>query len=331
VNGALLERLEQRLKLQHLLQATPAIAEQPIEKPVFVVGLPRTGTTLLHNLLCQDQQARPVEVWEANHPTSARSGIRDRILYGPGLTQCMLFAAYQAAPGLRKVHAIQTAHSPEECTMLLMTSLTTFLYSMFGRIETYSQWCLQRNSDWLRGAYEIHRQQLQMLQWQTNIGHWVLKSPAHLACLEALLTVYPTAQVIVTERDPAETLPSNCSLFATVRETFSQQVDRQALGKEVVQMLAKIVEHSKPAREQFRDRMSVVRYEELVRSPIETVRQVYERFGRTVDAGMEQRIQRWLRDNPQNKHGAHKYSAAEFGIDLDEWRARFPEQTAGNP
>jgi hypothetical protein len=303
-----------RLRVRHALKAIPEIPGQPVRRPVFVVGLPRTGTTLLHNLLCQDPSGRPLLLWEGFQPAPdphLRPGKKD-----PRVRQArrLVWLTDRLAPQLRTVHPLG-AEEPEECTQLLLCSFLTPAFLLLGRVSGYADWLRGQTPDDVRRTYEDYRSQLQLLQWGGPDGHWVLKSPAHSFGLDAILSLFPDAAVIQTHRNLAQVLPSACSLFGIVRGVYSDAVDPLQLGPELARRLHQgLIDPALRAREAHPGRVFDVSYDALVRDPLGTVRAIYAHFGREMDPEMGPRMERWLAANPANKHGKHHYDLAQFGL-----------------
>jgi hypothetical protein len=172
--------------------------------------------------------------------------------------------------------------------------------------------------------YRFYRQQLQLLGWHWSGDHWVLKAPVHLFNLDALLTVFPDACIVQTHRDPLKVLPSACSLYAIVRGVYTDRVDLRAISEQLLNLLANGLEREMQVREsalaeQFYD----VNYSTLVQDPIGTVRRLYEYFGYTFNPRMEENLNRWISENPQHKHGIHRYSLEQFGLEPKVVNRRF--------
>lgn len=317
------EMLRKRLALEQWRQRAPDLADREIEGPIFVVGMPRSGTTLLHNLLAQAPNSQTLRTWQltsgakqwhAHHtPPVTKSTWQSR--------QIVRYLNW-AVPGLTQIHPL-SADGHDECTMLLMHSLVSLTFLILGPADSYREWYWRRGLPGLLDVYKLHRRQLNFLARHESPRSWVLKSPTHLAGLHALLTVYPTAQVVLTERDPEEAIPSACSLFAMVRRLLCHEVHHERLGSEIGGLLGRTIIESAGAREQFSERIFTVAYRDLVRNPRETVQRLYAQMGRAVVAPMDAGMQRWLTNNPQHKHGVHRYSATEFGFDAAAWRRDF--------
>jgi hypothetical protein len=316
--GRLLTRLNlihyaaNRLRVQHAITAHPEILNQLVARPIFVVGLPRTGTTLLHNLLCQQSECRPLLFWEALQPAANAHG-KDR---RPANARRLFNALTRwGAPQLRTVHPID-ADGPEECTWMLFNTFVTPAFFLNGNVRGYLDWLRRRGRELLPWAYEQYRRYLQVLQWGQPRGHWVLKSPAHSFGLEALLQQFPDACVIQTHRDMGKVLPSACSLFAVSQGIYSDEVDCRRLGPEVAHLLrTHLLEPAMKARAEGPSRIFDVPFRSLVADPISTVHAIHRHFGLEADEAMEQRMHQWLAANPVNKNGLHQYDLEQFGLD----------------
>ena len=300
-----------RLWVQQYLKDHPEALAEPVPRPLFVVGLPRTGTTLLHNLLCQDPTRRAPLFWEVLQPAPA-PGRRDR--RRQMARRLVRFLDRWEAPQLKTVHALD-ADSPEECTCLFFNTFVNPAFFLFGDVPGYIAWLRGRGRELLPWAYEEYRTYLQVLQHQGRRAAWVLKSPVHAFALDALLQVFPDACVVQTHRDMNEVLPSACSLFAIMQGLYSDDVDGRRLGPTVAESLRMHLDsYAEKARELDVSRVLDMSYRSLVTDPAGTVRTIYHHFGLEMGEAMEQGMHRWLVENPANKHGIHRYDLEQFGL-----------------
>lgn len=304
-----------RLRIVAALRAAPAVAAAPVRRPLFVVGLPRTGTTLLYSLLARTPGARPLLGWEAHDPVGPPPGRPDRrvAVYGAQVT-----GMNYVAPDMRKVHLVET-RGLRECWPLLNRSMVSGGYLVLANVPSYERWLWAAGQEAFAASYRLHRDQLRLLQARRPTEHWVLKSPVHLASLDALLAVYPDARIIQTHRDLTKVLPSNCSLFTVSRGICSAAGDRLATGRQVFERSRRTLERSMATRAGVGDaRFFDVRYADLTTDPIGTVRAALAHFGEDLPAAAEGRLRGHLADNPQHKHGAHRYTLEQFGLDRAE-------------
>jgi len=315
------QMLANRLAIEHDREAHPEIAAVEIRRPLFITGLPRTGSTFLHGLLAQDPSIRVPLHWETRSPSlpDRTESTRER-----QIARCdrQIRWFYRLAPEFRKIHPV-AARMPEECVVILSHSFLSFQFSSMFSVPSYQAWLEEQD---LRPAYRFHRKFLQHLQWQRPGARWLLKAPPHLPGLEGLCAVYPDAGVIMTHRDPLEVVASVSSLHAVLRRTFSKQVDPQSIGTEVSTMLVGDIQRGLAARDNGcapPDRYLDVRYTDLVTDPMATVRRIYRQFELSLSHEAEERMARYLARTPKDEHGEHVYSLAQFGLDPGLERERY--------
>jgi hypothetical protein len=314
--------LANRLNLQRDRQQYPGIAVEEIRRPLFITGMPRSGSTLLHGLLAQDRANRVPLNWETLHPspppewathaTDPRIARADREIRWFSLL----------APQFRKIHPVG-AGLPEECVVILSHAFLSFQFSSTYFVPSYQSWLEQQD---LSPAYRYHRQFLQHLQWRCGSERWVLKAPPHLPGLRALFTVYPDANVIMTHRDPLEVVASVASLHTVLRQTFSDAVNPLDIGPEVAEMLAGDIRRGLQVLDDGcvpPGRLLDVTYPDLMRDPLAVVRRIYAQFDLPLTALTETRMRRFLAEHPRDREGHHEYSLEQFGLNADRERERF--------
>lgn len=317
----LVRLLTSRLQVVDDRRRHPEIAAEPIRRPLFVTGLPRTGTTLLHGLLAQDPASRAPLHWESVFPSPPeRSKQRQRPRIDAAARQLRWF--HRLNPDIRRMHALG-ATLPEECLIITSHSFQSYQFQTSHHVPSYQAWLEQQD---LRPCYAWHRRFLQHLQWRARSERWVLKAPAHLFGLPALFATYPDAGVVFTHRDPTEVAASLASLTTVLRRTFSETTDPRAVGAEMSERWARGIYKALADRdagcaraEQFFD----VRYTDLVRDPIGTVRRLYAHFDMAFTDAAEDRMRRFLAANPKDKNGRHAYTLGDFGLTVEGERARY--------
>lgn len=329
----LLRLLTNHLKLQAEYDRYPEILTIPLPRPLFVVGLFRSGTTFLHNLLSQDPRCRWLSVAEALYPTPAPRP--DSWAEDPRIAQAVEHIGFQTslAPQFSAAHYIDAVR-PAECSRLFEHDLIGHLFDFRVSVPTYSQWLLQQD---LTAAYQSYRQQLQYLSWQWPHSHWVLKAPAHLLALDTLLQVFPDAAIVYLHRDPIQVLPSCYSLAATGRSRFSHGVEGATVGAQWLPLLQAATQRALEVRDKLQTRHRLadpsfppfpiydVSYARLVSHPQETIAGIYEYFGYELTPEMAENLQTWIRENPQHKHGVHRYSLEQFGLSETQVRTAFAD------
>jgi len=312
--------LVNRLKLTADWKRWPQILDEEVRGPVFVLGLPRCGTTLMHNLLAADPASRSPAYWEA-HDLSPPPA-RDSYATDPRRRRARIEVRVldYLVPNLLAMHEI-SAEGPEECYALLANAFAGVQFSWMFDVPGFNDWLSGRD---MRDSYRYYRKQLQLLQWRCPGDRWVLKSPTHLWTADALLAVFPDARIVQIHRDPLKVVASACSLGATMRGLTSRDVALHDLGRKATEGLATGVGKCTAARAaapagQFLD----LHYLEFVRDPLATVRGVYNHFDMPFTAQAEAAVKAALARHPQNKRGAHRYTLEQFGLNADEERCRY--------
>lgn len=315
-----LRLLTNRLLLQRDFQQFPAIAEVPIRRPLFVLGLPRTGSTLLHNLLAQDPANRWLRLWELTFPSPPPAPDEPTIPARIAETTRLIRWYTSFAPQFAIAHVLNPL-GPEECNSLFEHDFASLLFEVRSHIPSYAAWLEQQA---MVPQYRYYRRQLQLLSWRWPGARWLLKAPAHLLDLEALLSVFPDACIVQTHREPLTVVPSMCSLGAIAHSAFSERVDCTAIGQHWLDRWTRGMEQALTVRqsapaEQFCD----VQYAGLVRDPVGTVRHIYAAFDLPFPPDLPDKIQHWLAENPRHKHGPHRYSLEQFGLDETQVKQAF--------
>jgi hypothetical protein len=306
--------------------AQPAGTEPPIVRPIFVTGLPRTGTTALHRLLAADPAHQGLEQWlcEAPQPRPPRATWEQSPVYQQVAAGFTKF--YEANPGFAGVHYI-AADTVEECWQLLRQSAMSVSYESLAHIPTYSAWLAEQ--DWT-DAYRRHRRNLQLIGANDVGKRWVLKNPSHLFALDALLAVYPDAIVVQTHRDVRTALASSCSLSALATAGYSERFVETTIGRDQLDLLSRGAATFMAARDRhdpshFYD----VDQSDLTRDPVRTVEAIYRHFELPWTPDVRAAVEaEELANRSGPRAPAHKYSLADFGLDPDEVDERFAVYTA---
>lgn len=323
----LIRILANRLRMHALFEASPEILTQRIAPPIFIVGLQRTGTTLLQRLLACDPRLRVLASWEAINPAP----LVPRGHPGPDPRVRMAALAERGlaylAPDFFAIHPVQ-AHAPEEDCLLFDYGFWSTVPEATQRVPGFSRWLEAQDH---RAAYAEHKQLLQLLQWQRSADRWLLKTPQHLEQLEALLYTYPDARILQTHRDPVRVLASFCSMMAHSRGVFSDVVDAREVATHWFRKALRMIERSWAVRQQADPRTFLdVSYAELVADPMGQVRRAYEFLELPLTPAVTSRMEAWRASNPQHKHGRHRYRLEDFGLDhhtvdraFEDYRERF--------
>lgn len=318
----LLDLLATRLQLLDYWRQRPAIQEQEIQQPIFITGMPRSGSTFLHELFSQDLGNRVPQTWEVMFPLPPPT--REEFASDPRIakTERRLRWLRWIQPGVVAAHPIG-ARLAQECIAMMSYSFRSDEFLEMFWMPSYEAWL--RSQD-MGPAYRFHRRFLKHLQWRCPGERWVLKAPDHVQALPALFETYPDARVVVLHRDPLKVLGSVASLTALLRGAFSHRVDPRQLGADEARILADKAARLMEFRERHPDlaeRFVDVRYLDFVADPMATVRSLYDRFGLTLSVGAEARMAALLAAERHSKRPRHEYRLADFGFDPAQEAARF--------
>ncbi len=310
----IIKHLTNRLRIQDELKRHPEILQEQIRHPLFIISLPRTGTSLLQSLLSQDPANRSLLYWEAMNPAPPPESHTHETDPRIAEEQKYVQKVYKLAPKLVTIH-YGHSRKPHEYFRLLMNSFTYPFFQISAKVTRYSEWSKEQD---MIPVFQYFRQQLQLLQSRFPTERWLLKEPWNMYFIDALLTVFPDARVVQTHRDPARVVPSMCSMVAAAREMFSDHVDMRLIGPEFLRELEIMTGRSTQVRDNFdASRFFDVNYKDLVQDPAGTVRQIYDHFEYRFDDSFEKRMHEWLTANPRHKKGVHHYSLEQFGLDKD--------------
>ena len=312
----LVDALSARLQLNAARSFDPGIAQEPISRPIFVIGLPRAGTTFLHSLLAQDPAHRSPATWEmrapspppeeATYSTDPRIAETDEALRFEGFLE----------PELQGIHPFAARRS-EECNFMWEQSLLSVNFMAFWNVPSYTRHLYATD---FTPVYREHRQFLQHLQRRFRRERWVLKSPAHSAWLPQLLTVYPDACIVQCHRDPAKVLPSLSSNLAALRRLFSDKVEVSDFGMARLQAESLAVVSRVREQPDMNTRFIDAHYLDVQADPLAAVRRIYAHFNLPFTAVAEAAMRAWLEQDRDShaKGERHSYSLEQYRIDLGE-------------
>ncbi len=314
-----LRLLKNLLILRDRERADATILGRPVQAPIFVLGMPRSGTTFLHSLLAEDSDSEVLRCWQAihpypDHPAAGRGA-------GPESVQRQFSFFNWLTPELRKLHPF-TARTPQECTELTGHSFQSLRFDTTYDVPSYRRWLGQKGH---LEAYRLHHRFLQHLQGEAP-KRWVLKSPDHVFAMEALRTVYPDARLIFAHRDPLKVLPSVARLTQVLRQPFARKVDPMAVGRQIVRdwaygaqrMIETQIAQTWPDSQVFH-----VRYKALTADPLATIGSIYDHFGLELTPAFRSRLTGAIARNPDGGYGRNVYRFEDFGLDPAQERERY--------
>jgi len=308
--------LSTRLQVIDTLKQHPEILEEEIVAPMIIVGLPRSGTSILFELLAQDPEVGVPLTWEAMLPCPPPEA-----------------ATYNTDPRIERAHNIATQWNrvapefaamhemggkiPAECGQIMCSSFISDQIAALHQTPSYSVWLAQAN---YLPVYQHHKQILQILQWRNPRNRWLLKAPEHQVHLENLLKVYPDARIVQTHRDPIKCMASTTSLIGTLYSMRSDQpfqaemFENIIMGEATSQRLEKVMDQREsgvvPAAN-----IADSRYQDLMDDPMGCIKNIYSHFGMTLADEAKAKMLKYLEGKPKGKFGKHKY-------DINDERAK---------
>ncbi|MCB0972950.1 MAG: sulfotransferase [Actinobacteria bacterium] len=311
--------LETRLRVANAWRVHPDIERTPISEPIFVVSLPRTGTSTLFNLMGQDPRNRPLLFWEGVFPDPLPEPRADEPDPRISLLASWLERAKVKNPGFSAIHETR-AEGPEECVGLTNLAFEGAQNGIEVLLEPYGSWFARRDQ---LGVYELHKALLQMLSWQRPGERWLLKSPAHLWGVDALITVYPDAWLVMTHREPREIVASYCSMMESLM-SIRDDIDLADLGRRTLQSLGTMVDRVIDVRDNVGNgRFVDVAYADIVTSPVDTVEALYDGLNIELSAETRTALSDFANAHRKDRHGGHAYTLERYSLSTSAVDARF--------
>jgi hypothetical protein len=321
---ALVDRTVDRLEGLKWLRDYPQIADEVIHEPVFLTGLPRSGTTFFQYLFDRDPRFRLIRTWEGISPSpppgyDEASVLRRKAEEGERRRQTRPPAA-----GFEALHLID-ADGPEECHAFLEQSYAAAgFYNLFN-VPSYFDY-LMTSLD-LAAAYRVHRRQLQLLQWRMPQPRWALKYPNHVIAMDQILAVYPDARFVMTHRDPVQTLASISKLSFTLRGTrYDTPVDPTIVGRQMLDFVQLHIDRIMAfCNSPSADRVTHVDYYRLVDDPATAMRDVHAGLNIDTPSAVHEAVADWHRRNPKNARGSNSYTLEEYGLNANAVAEQFSD------
>ena len=320
VTDQLVGFLVNRLQVEATYREHPEIDEGSVDAPLFGLGLPRTGSTALSFLLAADRRRRSLRTWEANEPcpppTTATEDTDPRI----ARTQAGLDLVNDMFPDFAGMLP-RSAKGPQECLLVMALDFRSMVFEGYGSIPSYTAWLLSGN---MVPAYRYHERVLKLLQWRCPPTRWWLKSPAHMATIDALDAVYPDARFVMTHRDVGAVLPSLCALKQALTGPLTSRLDPASLGHREADLWHSALERTLALRDAGREnRFFDVSFTRMQRAPLDTVAELYGALGDELDDDTRSRMAQWWDTSAPERRGGPPPDPVTFGLDQDEMSARF--------
>jgi hypothetical protein len=321
--GELAAYLGKRLALTAWRRDHPEVAEGSVGRPIFIIGQPRTGTTILHDLLAQDHAFRVPLTWEVDLPVpppeTATYGTDPRIAE----VQATVDLVETVMPGFTTFHPMG-AQLAQECVRITACDFKSMIYPIQHRIPAYNKWLLHEAD--LTSTYRWHRRYLQHLQSRHPAGQWLLKSPAHLWHLDALATEYPDAVMIQTHRDPLKVIASVSTLSVHLRAMASDSPSLPEVAADYCDDIFLGLDRGMEARDRAvlpPERVVDIHFTEFMADPLEAIGCLYRSLDRELDGPTEARMRSFLASNPgDGGGGGTRYQFSDTGLDADAVRQR---------
>lgn len=326
-----LNTLKNRLRLSETIRLHPEILDEEIANPTVIVGLPRTGTTMLHRVLASDQRFFAPLWYEVRNPAPFLDwdpqGTDERVV----LAQAEVAALLEANPEIAAIHPMDPLGADEDI-LLLEHSFYSTVPNAFCNLPSYHDWLFSHSN---QPGYDYLKLLLQCLQWQKKRQRgsdenrkWLLKTPHHLHFLDCLLTTFPDAKIIQTHRDPIDTIPSISSFNYNLWITQADNVDASLVGEQWSNMFARGLSHAMHVRQAHRDQFIDIGFKTLLAEPLETSKAIFDFIGLPVTDDSLAAMQNHRDENKRDLRPAHQYSLADFGFSEDGIKQQFADYRA---
>jgi hypothetical protein len=318
LRGRLRDLLVSRLNIEAAWKRHPQVLERPINRPLFLTGLPRTGTSALLNVLSNDPATRTLKLWEAHNPSPLEGlapGEED-----PRYLQIKKYYDHMnASSDFKKIHYM-TADSAEECIFLTNHTFQDAQYGFEVFLEPYASF--YRDVD-RRPQYQYHADLLRLLDWQRPADRWLLKTPSHICHLDIIAEQHPDCGIIVTHRNPLEVIGSYSSMMMTVMPDQTR-TDPEDLGRRVLDLLGGQMDQSMRARQDIApERILDVQYADFTSDTISVVDRIYNHLSLPYPDAVREAIAAYVDEHPRGKHGSHDYKLEQFGLTEQQVLDRF--------
>jgi hypothetical protein len=322
--------LSTRLRVQEYLRRFPEIRDEQINEPLVIVGLPRTGTTMLHRTIAADHRMFAPLWYETRFPCPTLDwdpqGVDQRVVDGKAEMKAML----DGNPELLSVHPMD-AMGPDEDIMLLEQSFYSYNIQAFANVPSFDAWLEAQDHT---VGYQYLKLLLQFLQWQKKRSgqraeRWTIKAPHHLHFMDLVFKVFPDARVVQSHRDPVETIPSLASMIAGVWMIYSDQADPCEVGRQWSRKFANGMNHTMDVREQMgEERFLDLWFTDTVSQPLLEIQKVYDFLSMDLTAEARAEMSQWQDFNRRELRPLHEYTLAQFGLSEQDLKQQFARYRA---
>jgi hypothetical protein len=321
------DALWNRLRVDDYVRRHPEVLDEQVERPLVILGMPRTGTTVASYLLDQDFRRRSLLNWEAvdSVPPPTTATLRTDPRCVAKLAQQRDLAAALVAAGQGFPHW-EDADGPTECIFMQAQDFKAFVWDAWMTTSVYSDWLLDCD---MTSAYAYEKRVLQILQSQAP-GTWSLKMPSHAVHIDTLLATFPDVRMIWAHRDPYKATASLCSIgLPSKLKVTGGNVDRAWIGRNSVTQMQAHVDRAMRARVRVGDgRFYDLHYANMMRDPVGELHKIYEWAGDELTPDVEIRMRQWLTANPQDRFGSRPYSLDEYGLTREQLEPVFADYLA---
>jgi hypothetical protein len=337
--GDCVDALGRRVQIHDYIQSHPEVLDAPVERPLVVLGMPRTGTTVISYLLDQDPLRRSLLHWECLQPVPPAS--TEMLRTDP---RCLAMLEYRQRllemiqDGRVAIPHWEDADGPTEDMFIQNQDFKGLSWDAFLPTSRYAEWLI--NEADMTSAYEYQKRYLQVLQSKAP-GTWNLKMPSHSVHIETLLKVFPDARLIWAHRDPYKATGSLCNLFKMPKSLMHhpEAVDLEAMGRNAMTQMKSHVERPLRTRDRIgNDRFFHMYYHEMMNEPMDVMRRIYEWAGDELTDETAARMQTWLTEHPQDRFAPNTYSLDQYGLSVGKLKPTFAEylstfdiELEGNP
>jgi hypothetical protein len=315
--------LSGRLNVVDNLKRAPEILEAKLERPIFILGLPRTGTTTLQQIFQQDPESQVLEYWLGVVPQPRPP--RDTWESNEGYKRVaeVLRLTYEADPSLRALHDV-SADSGGECRFVFRHLFMDDSYDHTAYLPTYREWFDAQPMD---RVYRWYRDVLKVIEHPNPAKRWILKYPPHIRCLKELFAEFPEACVIQTHRDPARVLPSQASLLTHFTAVYEENVDAKRIGLFIAQLWEDRLAQGIRDREELNRESQFfdLQFSEVLSDPVASIERALTSFGMSLSEEATGKMNAWHSSHQAGRHGAHAYSPELYGLDPADLSLRFSD------